>query len=76
MTADEQEEKKDRAAYKQNIDIENWAVCERIYRQMDTPTIHMDHEHGKHKKIRPWMIKRDLQTNMCRVVIGESWIHH
>ena len=76
MTADEREEKKDGAAYKQNIDIENWAVCEKIYNRYNKPTMHVDHSHGRHDRIRPWMIKKDLNVNMCRGIMGESWIHH
>jgi hypothetical protein len=76
MTAEQREDANDLSAYRQNIDIENWSVCEDIYKRLGRATIHIDHSHGRHKRVSPRMIKRDLQANMCRIVIGESWIYY
>ena len=60
--------------YKRGMEVENWVRCEQIYANAGKPTMHMDHIHTKHSRIRRWMIHRDLFTNHCRYLLGrEGW---
>lgn len=69
LTEDEEFEREAQRAY----DLENWAMCEEIYRQYGKPTFHNGHLHGERDRIRPHDIKSDLMVNGCRLLLGEHW---
>ena len=53
------EEREWRAA----IDAENWALCERVYREARVMIVYTE----------PSMVKRDLVVNECKRVLGDYY---
>jgi hypothetical protein len=61
--------------YNQQIDADNWAMCEAAYKASNQPTI-TDHEHGDHRPHRSFEVKRDLTANRCKSNLKDYWIDH
>ena len=64
--------------WREGIDRENWALCERVYRDQRRPTLHVGHTH-KYEGRRPpkiWHVRDDLRTNYCRSVLGRYWVNY
>lgn len=60
--------------YNRSINRENWALCEKVYREWGEPTHHKDHTHPSDGKgVKEWMINNDLFDNQCRQILGEYW---
>jgi hypothetical protein len=56
--------------YNEQIDRENWALCETAYRQAGLPTWHQDHTHTRGAtRDSIEYVKRDLHTNRCRQIL-------
>lgn len=67
---------KDVREYRNSMDNENWALCERIYKQMGKPTYHKDHSHDRGASTphsRQANVKTDLMMNNCKRVIPKDY---
>jgi len=67
---------KDVSEYRDSMDAENWAMCERLYKQMGMPTYHKDHSHGKGAATptsRKAWTHADLLHNNCKRVIPKDY---
>ena len=42
------------------VDLENWTLCEQVYKANNEYTTHFDHQHGPRDVVKPWHIKDDL----------------
>lgn len=63
MTAEEVE-------YQRQLDRENWALCEAVYKEARQYTLHIGHVHRRGVEPKWYEIKDDLTSNDCRRVLG------
>lgn len=60
--------------YNEQIDRENWAACERLYKFHGVPTIHRGHLHSEQRgEVRLHWIQQDLADNNCRRYLRGLW---
>lgn len=60
-------------AWKQQMDRENWRLCEAVYRAKGGATIHRGHSHQKGRQTRIGAVRTDLSDNQCRLILGPYW---
>ena len=66
LTEREQEEK----AYNDEIDRQNWELCQEIYKKAGVATYSRHAHKGRH---RSHEVRDDLFLNNCRKVLGPYW---
>lgn len=66
------EEQLEERAYRHNEALTKWETCERVYNQMNVPTIHKDHQHRRGYKTRSWDVKDDLWRNNCHRMLCQA----
>lgn len=64
------EKEKEERAYNEQIDRENWELCQEVYRRSGVATYSRHSHHNQH---RPHEIRDDLMVNECRRVLGPYW---
>lgn len=64
------EREKEERAYNDEIDRQNWELCQEIYRRSGVATYSRHTHQGKHKDHE---VRDDLTMNNCRKILGPYW---
>lgn len=64
---------KEEIEWRRGIDRENWALCQRVYKQAGEYLV-FDHAHNDNEKTA--LLRSDLARNNCRMVLRDYWIKY
>ena len=60
------------------VNLANWSLCAKIYKDNNTHTLHVDHQHRSNGMIvgmgDHWAVKTDLTNNNCKMILGAYWL--
>ena len=64
---------KEEREYREGMDAENWAACDKILSANHIITVHINHSHGPRSGAGPMDIRMDLLNYRCKRLLGEAW---
>ena len=77
-TAPTEEEQEERL-YRLEREANNWYFCQRVYKGLGRPTVHVDHQHDRKGRVkgtenqRQVAVRDDLWRNHCKRLLGEAY---